>query len=156
MVMVEEMGDGSIDVLLQIGHERFRTTLQWETLWKDLDAFQGKKTKANCLKAWTRDGMAWASLMVMSATAYQDAHRACLAAVWMLFRRPEEMHEDYAGCHLLHEIIEDYGAARIVILCDEVADLRSFLWQITNPTITDDDPALELTPRSIGTGIYPI
>ncbi|UEM07257.1 hypothetical protein JL101_032695 (plasmid) [Skermanella rosea] len=51
--------------MLQIAHERFRTTLQWETLWKDLDAFPGKKTKANRLKAWTRDGMAWASLTVI-------------------------------------------------------------------------------------------
>lgn len=152
--MIEPMGDGSIAVTVLVGTERFETMLHWDTLWQDLDQFQGKKTRKNKLKAWTRDGMVWASLIMMQASVAQDARRVCLAACWILFRRPLEMHQDYEAAKMLHETVEEYGAARIVILADEIASLDSFLLQIAPPTVTDDDAALEMTPRTLGPSIY--
>ncbi|UEM07256.1 hypothetical protein JL101_032690 (plasmid) [Skermanella rosea] len=50
--------------------------------------------------------------------------------------------------------MEDHGAARIVVLTNGVANLRSFLVQVTASNITDDNPDLEMKLRTLGPNIY--
>lgn len=60
----------------------------------------------------------------------------------------------YDACRKLAEVLEDYGTARIVVLVDEIATAKSFLGQIAAPDVGDDHPDLEMTPRTLGPGIY--
>ncbi|WP_267133628.1 hypothetical protein [Skermanella mucosa] len=40
------------------------------------------------------------------------------------------------------------------MLVDEIATAKSFLGQIAAPDVGDDHPDLEMTPRTLGPGIY--
>jgi hypothetical protein len=60
------------------------------------------------------------------------------------------MHSDFEATKLLNEIIDERGAARIVIVGDYGASLESFCFQVTEPWVPDDYPALDLDPRMGG------
>jgi hypothetical protein len=144
--------DNSIDVLVQLADQQWRSTMHMSTIWQELEKFErgGSRKRKNWLEGFTREGLVFASFKLLDAVVANDAHRVCVAAVWMMFRRPEEMHSDFEATRMLNEIVDEQAGARIVIVGDYGASLESFVFQVTEPWVPDDYPHLDLTPRMDG------
>jgi hypothetical protein len=146
--------DNSIDVLVQLADQQWRSTLHRSTIWNELERFERggsrKRKRKNWLEGFTREGLVFASFKLLDAVVANDTHTVCVAAVWMMFRRPEEMHSDFEATRMLNEIVDEQAGARIVIVGDYGASLESFVFTVTEPWVPDDYPHLDLTPRMDG------
>jgi hypothetical protein len=145
--------DNSIDVLVQLADQQWRSTLHMSTIWQELEKFErgGSRKRKNWLEGFTREGLVFASFKLLDAAVANDAHRVCVAATWMMFRRPEEMHSDFEATRMLNEIVDEQAGARIVIVGDYGASLESFVFTVTEPWVPDNYPELDLTSKMGGT-----
>ncbi|QQP94039.1 hypothetical protein IGS68_35095 (plasmid) [Skermanella sp. TT6] len=138
-----------IDVTVQLGYERWSTRLTKMDLLRAIEDFEhGPKPRRrkDRLRPFSHEGVVLASFRLLLATATDDARGICVAAAWMAFRRPGELHYDYPITRLLGNLLSEDGAARLVIVADECATLQSFSFQAAPQGTLDAE--LDLTPRT--------
>lgn len=146
------MGSGPIHVMVQLGHDRWSTTLQMQKIWHQFDAFERGGKGIGRLPAFTREGLVLASFKLLNATAYDNAEAICLAGAWMCFRRPSEMYEDFPDTRRLWWLINQHKGARLVVISDEGASLQNLRFQLAEPDAPDE--ALDLRPRTTEASAY--
>jgi hypothetical protein len=92
----------------------------------------------------------------MSAGGRGDDYDACMASLWLLFRRPREKANRHEAMAHLAALMEDYASAWIVTVCSDLAELDSMQFYTVhgdwNPPT--NDVGVNLAPMRADLGLY--
>src|SRR3954447_8925843 len=82
---------GYVRVLVQSGVEWYWHELPADELWTSLEAFEKSQLKSLRPRRYTELGCQKVSVLMMAAGGRGDDYDACMASLWLLFRRPSEL-----------------------------------------------------------------
>lgn len=107
-------------------------------------------------KRYTDLGCDKVSVLMMSADVRDDSHTVCAAGLWLLFRRRRETENAHEAKQHLANLMWEDGAAWIVIIGNELAELSSLDFVIAHAGWHPDhsEIVIDLTPRQALSGIY--
>jgi len=145
-----------VRVLVQSGVEWYWHELSADKLWTSLEAFEKSQLRSLRPKRYTELGCQKVSVLMMAAGGRGDDYDACMASLWLLFRRPREKTNRHEALAHLAALMDDYGSAWIVTICSDLAELDTMRFHTTygdwNPTT--NDVGIDLTPIQGSLGIY--
>jgi hypothetical protein len=147
---------GHVRVLVQSGTEWYWHELPAGEIWSNLEAFEKSQLRSLRPKRYSELGCQKVSVLLMSAGGRGDDYEACMASLWLLFRRPREKANRHEAKAHLAKLMDDYGAAWIVTVCSDLAELDTMRFHTAhgdwNPLT--NDVGIDLTPIRADLGIY--
>src|SRR4051812_19629721 len=127
-----------VRVLVQSGVEWYWHEMPAAEIWSNLAAFERSQLKSLRPKRYTELGCQKVSVLLMSAGGRGDDYEACMASLWLLFRRPREKANRHEALAHLAKLMDDYSSAWIVTVCSDLAELDTMRFHTAhgdwNPT----------------------
>lgn len=136
----------TVDVLVQIGSDRYTGLLCSAEAGAVLESYSQEMAHVPRFRDFDTASAAIVANRMMMAALSGCHHDVCIAAYWLLLRRPEE-EQGYPAHKALDRMFRNCGGARLILVADELCQLQSIHGHITAPWTPDDDPSIDLTPR---------
>jgi hypothetical protein len=147
---------GHVRVLVQSGADWYWHELPAGEVFGALEAFEKAQLKSLRPKRYTELGCQKVSVLLMSAGGRGDSYEACMASLWLLFRRPNELENRHEAKAHLAKLMDDYGSAWIVTVCSDLAELETMRFHTAhgdwNPTT--NDVGIDMIPMRANLGLY--
>jgi hypothetical protein len=145
-----------VRVLTQLGAKWHWHELPVGQLWPDMLSFERRQPTGKKLKRYSDQSCERVTLSMMAADIRDDAYEVCIGALWLVFRRKNEKANNYEATKCLAETMDQCDSCWIIIIGDEIAELRSLQFIIAAPHWSPNrpDPEINLTPRHASCGIY--
>ena len=147
---------GHVRVLVQSGVDWYWHEMHAGEVFDALRAFERSQLKSLRPKRYTQLGCQKVSVLMMSAGGRGDDYEVCMASLWLLFRRPREKANRHEAKAHLAALMDIYGSAWIVTVCNDLAELDSMRFYTVygdwNPPT--NDVGVNLAPMRADLGLY--
>ena len=145
-----------VRVLVQSGAEWYWHEMPAAEVFEALKAFERAQLKSLRPKRYTELGCQKVSVLLMSACGRGDDYEACMASLWLLFRRPNEKANRHEAMVHFATLMDTFGSAWIVTICSDLAELDTMRFHTAHGDWhpTTNDVGIDLTPMMSDLGIY--